>query len=100
MGQQAKQPIAAFHDERALSGPWFAVRKRLPWLHINLVTALLAVALGGLVLREIGPRHWPRVLAKEAATGTINGIAIAPGRSCPSCCAGWAKIPRPHRPSS
>jgi magnesium transporter len=90
------------------------VRKRLPWLHINLVTAFLAAAvvglfegiiakitalavllpvvagqsgnagaqalavtMRGLVLREISPRHWPRVLAKEAATGTINGIAVA-----------------------
>jgi magnesium transporter len=106
--------VGASRDERALSGPWFAVRKRLPWLHINLVTAFLAAAvvglfegiiakitalavllpvvagqsgnagaqalavtMRGLVLREIGPRHWPRVLAKEAATGTINGIAIA-----------------------
>src|SRR5690606_33988691 len=25
-------------DERALSGPGFAVRRRLPWLHVNLVT--------------------------------------------------------------
>jgi magnesium transporter len=106
--------VGASRDERALSGPWFAVRKRLPWLHINLVTAFLAAAvvglfegiiakitalavllpvvagqsgnagaqalavtMRGLVLREISPRHWPRVLAKEAATGTINGIAVA-----------------------
>jgi magnesium transporter len=106
--------VGASRDERALSSPWFAVKKRLPWLHINLVTAFLAAAvvglfegiiakitalavllpvvagqsgnagaqalavtMRGLVLREISPRHWPRVLAKEAATGTINGIAVA-----------------------
>jgi magnesium transporter len=106
--------VGASRDERALSGPLFAVRKRLPWLHINLVTAFLAAAvvgmfegiiakvtalavllpvvagqsgnagaqalavtMRGLVLREISLRHWPRVLLKEAATGTLNGIAVA-----------------------
>jgi len=35
-------------DERALSPPMFAVRKRLPWLQINLLTAFLAAAVVGL----------------------------------------------------
>lgn len=35
-------------DERALSGPLFAVRKRLPWLHVNLATAFLAATVVGL----------------------------------------------------
>ncbi|HEX6105963.1 MAG TPA: magnesium transporter [Gemmatimonadales bacterium] len=35
-------------DERALSRASFAVRKRLPWLQINLVTAFLAAAVVGL----------------------------------------------------
>jgi magnesium transporter len=35
-------------DERALSPAWFAVRKRLPWLQINLLTAFLAAAVVGL----------------------------------------------------
>lgn len=34
--------------ERALSKPLFAVRKRLPWLQINLLTAFLAAAVVGL----------------------------------------------------
>jgi len=34
-------------EERALSSPWFAVRKRLPWLHINLLTAFLAASVVG-----------------------------------------------------
>ena len=29
------------------------------------------------MLREISLRHWPRVLAKEAVTGMVNGLAIA-----------------------
>ncbi|HEX6319861.1 MAG TPA: magnesium transporter [Burkholderiales bacterium] len=40
--------VGASRDERALSGPGFAVRKRLPWLQINLVTAFLAAAVVGL----------------------------------------------------
>jgi magnesium transporter len=36
--------VGAGRDERALSSPLLAVRKRLPWLQINLVTAFLAAA--------------------------------------------------------
>jgi magnesium transporter len=35
-------------EERALSSAGFAVKKRLPWLHINLLTAFLAAAVVGL----------------------------------------------------
>ncbi|HEY5635781.1 MAG TPA: magnesium transporter [Burkholderiales bacterium] len=106
--------VGASAEERALSNPLFAVKKRLPWLQINLLTAFLAAAvvgmfegliakftalavllpvvagqsgnagaqalavtMRGLVLREISLRHWPRVVAKEAATGLVNGLAIA-----------------------
>jgi len=37
----------------------------------------LAVTMRGLFLREITLRHLPRVLAKEAATGLLNGLAVA-----------------------
>ena len=40
--------VGASKDERALSPPWFAVRKRLPWLQINLGTAFLAASVVGL----------------------------------------------------
>lgn len=40
--------VGASRDERALSGPLFAVRKRLPWLQINLLTAFLAAAVVGI----------------------------------------------------
>ena len=106
--------VGASPDERALSRPWFAVRKRLPWLQINLLTAFLAAAvvgvfestiarftalavllpvvagqsgnagaqalavtMRGLVLREISLRHWPKMVWKEAATGLVNGLAVA-----------------------
>ncbi len=40
--------VGASADERALSTPLFAVRRRLVWLHINLATAFLAAAVVGL----------------------------------------------------
>jgi magnesium transporter len=35
-------------EERALSLPGFAIKRRLPWLHINLITAFLAASVVGL----------------------------------------------------
>lgn len=40
--------VGASKDERALSKALFAVRKRQPWLQINLLTAFLAAAVVGL----------------------------------------------------
>ncbi|HSC14802.1 MAG TPA: magnesium transporter [Gammaproteobacteria bacterium] len=40
--------VGAGREERALSEPVFAVRKRLPWLLINLATAFLAALVVGL----------------------------------------------------
>jgi len=40
--------VGASREERALSSAAFAVRKRLPWLEINLVTAFLAASVVGL----------------------------------------------------
>jgi len=40
--------VGGSKDERALSSAWFAVRKRQPWLQINLLTAFLAAAVVGL----------------------------------------------------
>jgi magnesium transporter len=37
-----QQMFGAGGDERVTSTIWFALKKRLPWLHINLVTAFLA----------------------------------------------------------
>jgi len=36
--------VGVSREERALSDAWFAVRKRLPWLQINLATAFLAAS--------------------------------------------------------
>ncbi len=40
--------VGASTEERALSSPAFAIRKRLPWLQINLLTAFLAASVVGL----------------------------------------------------
>jgi magnesium transporter len=40
--------VGVSREERALSSVGFAVRKRLPWLQINLATAFLAAAVVGL----------------------------------------------------
>jgi magnesium transporter len=40
--------VGASKEERALSSPLFAVRKRLPWLLVNLLTAFLAASVVGL----------------------------------------------------
>lgn len=40
--------VGASKDERAMSKAGFAVKKRLPWLQINLLTAFLAAAVVGL----------------------------------------------------
>jgi len=44
----AQAMVGASKEERALSPAWFAVRKRLPWLVVNLGTAFLAAAVVGL----------------------------------------------------
>ncbi len=40
--------VGVSRDERATSSSWFAVRKRMPWLQVNLLTAFMAAAVVGL----------------------------------------------------
>jgi magnesium transporter len=47
-GASLQTMVGASRDERALSPVSFAVKKRLPWLQVNLVTAFLAAAVVGL----------------------------------------------------
>ncbi|MEQ8952538.1 MAG: hypothetical protein RL120_00255, partial [Gammaproteobacteria bacterium] len=44
MAQNLQTMVGASAEERALSSSFFAVRKRLPWLQINLITAFLAAS--------------------------------------------------------
>ena len=43
-----QEMVGVSAEERALSKPWVGIRSRLPWLHINLVTAFLAAAVVGI----------------------------------------------------
>ena len=45
--------VGVSREERALSSPLFAVKKRMPWLQINLLTAFLAAAVVGLFEQTI-----------------------------------------------
>lgn len=74
-------------EERALSSPFFAVRKRLPWLNINLVTAFLAAAVVGLFENTIAQVTalavlLPVVAGQSGNTGaqalavTMRGLAL------------------------
>lgn len=45
--------VGVSKDERVFSSVGFSVRKRLPWLHINLVTAFMAAAVVGLFEQTI-----------------------------------------------
>lgn len=84
--------VGASEDERALSSPFFAVRKRLPWLEINLLTAFLAAAVVGIFESTIAALPalavlLPVVAGQSGNTGaqalavTIRGLALREVRS-------------------
>ena len=64
-------------QERALSMPWFAVKKRLPWLQINLLTAFLAAAVVGLFENTIAQFTALAVLLPVVAGQSGNAGAQA-----------------------
>ena len=79
--------VGVSKDERALSGIPFAVRRRLPWLQINLGTAFLAAAVVGLFENTIAQFTalavlLPVVAGQSGNTGaqalavTMRGLAL------------------------
>jgi magnesium transporter len=79
--------VGASRQERALSKPTFAVRKRLPWLSINLGTAFLAAAVVGIfenLIAEVTALAvlLPVVAGQSGNTGaqalavTMRGLAL------------------------
>lgn len=64
-------------DERALSSTLFAVRKRLPWLQINLLTAFLAAAVVGIFEDTIAQFTALAILLPIAAGQSGNAGAQA-----------------------
>ena len=69
--------VGASREERALSSPWFAVRKRMPWLQINLLTAFLAAAVVGLFQSTIAKYTALAVLLPVVAGQSGNAGAQA-----------------------
>ncbi len=79
--------VGVSKDERALSPPSFSIKKRLPWLQINLVTAFLAAAVVGVFEDTIAKYTalavlLPVVAGQSGNTGaqalavTMRGLAL------------------------
>ena len=90
--------VGVSKDERATSSVGFAVRKRLPWLQINLVTAFVAAAVVGLFESTIAQFTalavlLPVVAGQSGNTGaqalavTMRGLALREIRS-----AQWPRV--------
>lgn len=69
--------VGVSKDERALSPSWFALRKRMPWLQINLLTAFLAAAVVGLFEETIATFTALAVLLPVVAGQSGNAGAQA-----------------------
>lgn len=73
--------VGASREERALSNVWFAVRKRLPWLQINLGTAFLAAAVVGLfedtIARVTALAVLLPVVAGQSGNAGAQALAVA-----------------------
>jgi magnesium transporter len=71
--------VGVSKDERALSSSLFAVRKRLPWLQINLLTAFMASAVVGMFESTIAQFTALAVLLPVAAgqSGNTGAQALA-----------------------
>lgn len=71
--------VGVSKDERALSSSWFAVKKRQPWLQINLLTAFLAAAVVGLFESTIAQYTALAILLPIAAgqSGNTGAQALA-----------------------
>lgn len=71
--------VGVSKEERALSSSWFAVKKRLPWLQINLLTGFLAAAVVGIFEGTISKYTALAILLPIAAgqSGNTGAQALA-----------------------
>ena len=87
LAAHVQEMVGVSAEERALSKPWVGIRSRLPWLHINLVTAFLAAAVVGLFEHTIAKFTalavlLPVVAGQSGNTGaqalavTMRGLAL------------------------
>lgn len=79
MATDMQTMVGVSKDERALSSSWFTVKKRLPWLQINLLTAFLAAAVVGLFESTIAQYTALAILLPIAAgqSGNTGAQALA-----------------------
>ncbi|MCG6890249.1 MAG: magnesium transporter [Gammaproteobacteria bacterium] len=79
MATDMQTMVGVSKDERALSSSWFAVKKRLPWLQINLLTAFLAAAVVGMFESTIAQYTALAILLPIAAgqSGNTGAQALA-----------------------
>lgn len=79
LGADLQTMVGASADERALSSAFFAVRKRQPWLQINLLTGFLAASVVGLFESTIAQFTALAVLMPVAAgqSGNTGAQALA-----------------------
>ncbi|MCP5017359.1 MAG: magnesium transporter [Ketobacter sp.] len=69
--------VGASREERALSTPFFAVKKRMPWLQINLITAFMAASVVGIFENTIAQFTALAVLLPVVAGQSGNAGAQA-----------------------
>lgn len=69
--------VGVSKDERALSSSWFALRKRMPWLQINLLTAFLAASVVSLFEHTIATYTALAILLPVVAGQSGNAGAQA-----------------------
>jgi magnesium transporter len=71
--------VGVSKDEKALSSAWFAVKKRQPWLQVNLLTAFLAAAVVGMFEDTIAKYTALAILLPIAAgqSGNTGAQALA-----------------------
>ena len=69
--------VGASKDERALSSSWLALRRRMPWLQINLLTAFLAASVVGIFEQTIATFTALAVLLPVVAGQSGNAGAQA-----------------------
>ena len=104
LAANVQEMVGVSAEERALSKPWVSIRSRLPWLHINLVTAFLAAAVVGLFEDTIAKFTalavlLPVVAGQSGNTGaqalavTMRGLALREIRTSP-------RDPRPRQGAS
>ena len=79
--------VGASKDERALSSSWFAIRKRMPWLQVNLLTAFLAASVVGLFEDTIAKFTALAILLPVVAGQSGNAGAQALADHAGSCAA-------------